>query len=96
MRNVTPRGRLPLRRCRALRHVGLGVAPVSGTGTGTSSRCAAVSRGDVTGPAPHIGRTTPRISIEPAPAIVTSRPGRGACTIEPFPMYIPMWLASLK
>ncbi len=44
----------------------------------------------------HTGRTTPRISIEPAPARVTFRPGRGACTIAPFPTYMPMWLASLK
>ncbi len=41
------------------------------------------------------GRTTPRISIDPAPAIVTFRPGRGACTIAPPPTYIPTWLASL-
>lgn len=40
------------------------------------------------------GRTTPRIRIEPAPAIVTFRPGRGACTIAPSPMYMPTWLAS--
>ncbi len=40
------------------------------------------------------GRTTPRIGMEPAPATVTSRPGRGACTIEPSPMYIPTWVAS--
>ncbi|CAK7287600.1 hypothetical protein SGPA1_50566 [Streptomyces misionensis JCM 4497] len=32
------------------------------------------------------GRTTPRIGIEPAPATVTVRPGRGAWTIEPSPM----------
>lgn len=46
---------------------------------------------------PHTsGRTTPRIGIEPAPAIVTSRPGRGAWTIAPSPMYIATWLASAK
>lgn len=42
------------------------------------------------------GRTTPRICIEPAPVIVTVRPGRGACTTAPSPMYIPTWLASSK
>ncbi|RPK53652.1 hypothetical protein EES40_00550 [Streptomyces sp. ADI93-02] len=41
------------------------------------------------------GRTTPRICIVPAPVSVTCRPGRGACTIEPSPTYIPTWLASL-
>lgn len=40
------------------------------------------------------GRTTPRIFIEPAPARVTLRPGRGAWTIAPSPTYIPTWLAS--
>ncbi len=48
----------------------------------------------VRGPSYLSGRTTPRISIEPAPASVTLRPGRGACTIAPSPMYIPTWLAS--
>ncbi len=42
------------------------------------------------------GRTTARIGMEPAPAIVTFRPGRGACTIAPSPMYMATWLASLK
>ena len=40
------------------------------------------------------GRTTPRIFIEPAPASVTLRPGRGEWTIAPSPTYIPTWLAS--
>lgn len=49
------------------------------------------------GAPPHAsGRTTPRIGIEPAPAIVTVRPGRGACTIAPSPTYIPTWVASSK
>ncbi len=42
------------------------------------------------------GRTTPSIRIDPAPVIVTVRPGRGACTILPSPTYIAMWLASSK
>ncbi len=42
------------------------------------------------------GRTTALIGIEPAPAIVTFRPGRGAWTIAPSPTYIPTWLASSK
>ncbi|MDQ0934389.1 hypothetical protein QFZ49_004329 [Streptomyces turgidiscabies] len=42
------------------------------------------------------GRTTPSIGIDPAPAVVTVRPGRGACTIVPSPTYIAMWLASSK
>lgn len=42
------------------------------------------------------GRTTPRIGIEPAPASVTVRPGRGAWTIVPSPTYIATWLASSK
>lgn len=42
------------------------------------------------------GRTTPSIGIDPAPAMVTVRPGRGACTIAPSPMYIATWLASSK
>lgn len=47
------------------------------------------------GSAPHLsGRTTPRIGIDPAPASVTCRPGRGACTIAPSPTYMPTWLAS--
>lgn len=40
------------------------------------------------------GRTTPSICIEPAPARVTSRPGRGAWTIWPLPTYMPTWVAS--
>jgi len=40
------------------------------------------------------GRTTPSIGIEPAPAIVTVRPGRGAWIIAPSPTYIATWLAS--
>lgn len=42
------------------------------------------------------GRTTPRIGIDPAPANVTWRPGRGAWTIVPSPTYMATWLASLK
>ena len=42
------------------------------------------------------GRTTAMIGMEPAPAIVTLRPGRGAWTIAPSPMYMPTWLASSK
>lgn len=42
------------------------------------------------------GRTTALIGIEPAPAIVTFRPGRGAWTIAPSPTYIATWLASSK
>lgn len=34
------------------------------------------------------GRTTARMGMDPAPAIVTVRFGRGACTIAPSPMYI--------
>ncbi len=42
------------------------------------------------------GRTTALIGMEPAPAIVMLRPGRGAWTIAPSPTYIPTWLASSK
>lgn len=42
------------------------------------------------------GRTTALIGIEPAPARVTFRPGRGAWTIAPSPTYMPTWVASSK
>ncbi len=42
------------------------------------------------------GRTTALIGMEPAPASVTLRPGRGAWTIAPSPTYMPTWLASSK
>ncbi|MDF9814752.1 hypothetical protein M2266_003983 [Streptomyces sp. SPB162] len=48
------------------------------------------------GRAGHPGRTTPRIRMEPAPAMVTFLPGRGACTIAPSPTYNPTWPASSK
>lgn len=47
-------------------------------------------------PAYASGRTTALIGMEPAPAMVTLRPGRGAWTIAPSPTYIPTWLASSK
>jgi len=53
-----------------------------------------VWQGPYVAPRRQLGRTMPRISIEPAPATVTFRPGRGAWTIFPSPMYMPMWLAS--
>lgn len=89
--------------CRAARHAPNGVLrrPLAGAddahdlrGSGDYVSSAYVSSAYVPG-AYLSGRTTPRICIVPAPVSVTCRPGRGACTIEPSPTYIPTWLASL-
>ncbi len=42
------------------------------------------------------GRTAPRIAIEPIGDTLMNAPGRGACTINPPPMYIPTCEASWK
>ena len=104
MTNITRRRATAWRRSRDPVHAaGLPARTAdAGNGSGPPRRCRDVSgvypwsavRGGV--PGPYLsGRTTPRIRIEPAPASVTFRPGRGECTMAPSPTYIPTWLASL-